>query len=79
MTTIDKLNAGDYCRIISYSDDSIASKLISMGVFPNAEGFLLDTNHKKHTFFLIVGSLKLGLLYNEAASIIVHKIENNGE
>ncbi|QLH29574.1 MAG: ferrous iron transport protein A [Candidatus Parvibacillus calidus] len=51
MTTLDKLNAGDYCRIISYSDDSIASKLISMGVFPNAEGFLLDTNHKKHTFF----------------------------
>lgn len=77
MTTLSKLNAGDRCRILSYSDDSIAGKLISMGVFPNAEGYLLDTNHRKHTFFFIVGNLKLGLLHSEAASIIVQKLRNN--
>ncbi|MCO6462115.1 MAG: ferrous iron transport protein A [Saprospiraceae bacterium] len=72
---LTNLKAGDLCQIIGYEDNSIASKLVSMGIFPNSEVFLLDANRRKSVYMLVIGKLKVGLLYQEANSILVKKLE----
>ena len=73
---LSKLHSGDFCQILSYEDDSIATKLISMGLFPQSEVYILNANNRKKVYFLIIGKLKIGLNDNEASSIIVKKLEN---
>jgi len=77
MNRLSDLNVGDHCIIKSFNNDLVASKLISMGVYPESSAQIIDTKHNKYAFFITVGTLKLALLNSEAASIIVDKTGSN--
>ncbi len=74
MLRLSDLKVGDHCIIKSFSNDSIATKLISMGVYPNSRAEVFHSNHNHYSFFIIIGSLKIALLHDEAHTLIVEKV-----
>ncbi|MBK6373056.1 MAG: hypothetical protein IPF67_07515 [Saprospiraceae bacterium] len=45
-----------------------------MGVYPNSTAIIFHSNHNKYALFIIIGTLKIALLREEAAGINVDKI-----
>ena len=79
MLRLSDLKVGDHCLIRSFSNDGIASKLISMGVYPDSLAEVFDSNHNNYAFFIIIGSLKIALLREEAHTLIVEKVDSTYE
>lgn len=74
MPRLSDLKVGDHCIIRSFSNDAIATKLISMGVYPDSMVEIFHSNHNNYAFFIIIGSLKIALLHSEANTLIVEKV-----
>jgi len=74
MYKLSDLKVGEKCIIRSFENDAIAIKLISMGVYPNSTAIIFHSNHNKYALFIIIGTLKIALLREEAAGINVDKL-----
>ena len=74
MLKLSELKVGEKCIIQSFTHDAIATKLISMGVYPNSTAEIFHSNHNNYALFIIIGSLKIALLKEEAATILVQKL-----
>lgn len=78
MQYLSDVPAGGTCHIMSYADDLIATKLISMGLYPGMQVTVLDRNHRHYALMLVAGSLKLALLLAEAQSVVIEMNNQNG-
>jgi len=74
MQYLSDVPAGETCRVRSYADDLIATKLISMGLYPGSHVTVLDRNHKQYALMIVAGSLKLALLMSEAQSVVIENL-----
>ncbi len=74
MRKLSDLKVGEICIIKSFLDDALATKLISMGVYPNSRAKIFHSNHKNYALFIVIGTLKIALLKEEASTILVKKM-----
>lgn len=68
---LTNFKAKDRLKVARFTDDQMASKLMSMGVLPGSSLEILRIAPLRGGYCLKVNGQKIAIRYNEAASILV--------